>query len=138
MILENYHAQIYTNRSIAVLPFMKKEINTILGLLSDDVEWGEPENPFNPAGGTRKGHAGFMEWINIGRDAEDILILEPRQFLNDINTVAVAGYMKCLAKPTGKVYESDFVHLIKIKDNKIQKFQEFLDTYIAGEASRLN
>ncbi len=118
--------------------FMKKEINTILGLLSDDVEWGEPENPFNPAGGTRKGHAGFMEWINIGRDAEDILILEPRQFLNDINTVAVAGYMKCLAKPTGKVYESDFVHLIKIKDNKIQKFQEFFDTYIAGEAFRQN
>jgi hypothetical protein len=65
MILENYHAQIYTNRSIAVLPFMKKEINTILGLLSDDVEWGEPENPFNPA---------------------------------------------------GKVYESDFVHLIRIND----------------------
>ena len=58
--------------------FMKKEINTILGLLSDDVEWGEPENPFNPAGGTRKGHAGFMEWINIGKDAEDILVLEPK------------------------------------------------------------
>ncbi len=94
---------------------MKKEINTILGLLSDDVEWGEPENPFNPAGGTRTGHAGFMEWINIGKEAEDILILEPKQFLTIIDTVAVAGYMKCLAKPTGKVYESDFVHLIKIK-----------------------
>lgn len=116
--------------------FMKKEIMVILELLSEDVEWGEPENPYNPAGGTRTGHAGFMEWINIGKDAEDILVLEPRQFLTNDYSVAVAEYMKCRAKPTGKVYESDFVHLLKIKDNKIQKFQEFLDTYIAGEAFR--
>lgn len=116
--------------------FMKKEIMVILELLSEDVEWGEPENPYNPAGGTRTGHAGFMEWINIGKDAEDILVLEPRQFLTNDNSVAVAGYMKCRAKPTGKVYESDFVHLLKIKDNKIQKFQEFFDTYTAGEAFR--
>lgn len=116
--------------------FMKKDIPTILGLLREDVEWGEPENPFNPAGGKRTGHAGFMEWINIGKEAEDILVLEPKQFLTDNDSVAVVGYMKCRAKPTGKVYESDFVHLIKMKDHKIQKFQEFFDTYIAGEAFR--
>lgn len=116
--------------------FMKKDIPSILALLSEDVEWGEPENPFNPAGGTRTGHAGFMEWINIGKDAEDILVLEPRQFLTDDDSVAVTGYMKCRAKPTGKVYESDFVHLVKFRENKICKFQEFFDTYIAGEAFR--
>lgn len=44
--------------------------------------------------------------------------------------------MKCLAIPTGKIYESDFVHFFKIKDNKVGKFQEFFDTYIAGEAFR--
>ncbi len=117
--------------------FMKKDIPAILRLLSEDVEWGEPENPYNPAGGTRRGHSGFMEWINIGRDAEDILILEPKQFLTDDDSVAVTGYIKCRAKPTGKVYESDFVHLIKFQENKICKFQEFFDTYIAGEAFRL-
>jgi uncharacterized protein len=116
--------------------FSKKEIDKILEMLCDDVEWGEPENPYNPAGGTRKGHTGFLEWLNIGKDAEDILILEPKKFLTDNDSVAVIGYMKCLAKPTGKTYESDFVHFIKIKDNKINKFQEFFDTYIAGEAFR--
>ncbi len=116
--------------------FMNKDISAILGLLREDVEWGEPENPYNPAGGTRKGHTGFLEWINIGKDAEEILVLEPRQFLTDNDSVAVTGHMKCLAKPTGKVYESDFVHLVKIKNHKIQKFQEFFDTYIAGEAFR--
>jgi len=116
--------------------FSKKDINTILGLLSEDVEWGEPENPFNPAGGIRKGHAGFLEWLNIGKNAEDILVLEPKRFLRDNDSVAVIGYMKCQAKLTGKIYDSDFVHLAVIKDNKICKFQEFFDTYAAGEAFR--
>lgn len=116
--------------------FAKKEIGKILEMLCDDVEWGEPENPYNPAAGTRHGHAGFMEWVNIGKDAEDTLLLEPKKFLTDDDSVVVIGFMKCLAIPTGKTYESDFAHFIKIKDNKVSKFQEFFDTYIAGEAFR--
>ena len=116
--------------------FANRDINTIVGLLSSDVEWGEPENPFNPAGGTRHGHQGFLEWLNIGRQAEDILVLEPRKILTDNDSVAVVGYMRCRAIPTGKTYESDFVHLLTIKSGKVTKFQEFFDTYIAGEAFR--
>ena len=114
--------------------FSQKDIVSILGFLDEDVEWGEPENPYNPAGGTRKGHSGFMEWLNIGKNAEEILVLEPKRFLTDNDSVAVIGYMKCQAKTTGKIYESDFVHWAVIKNNKIVKFQEFFDTYIAGEA----
>ena len=116
--------------------FARRDINTILEMLSANVEWGEPENPFNPAGGTRHGHEGFLEWLNIGKQVEDILVLEPRKMLTDSDSVAVVGYMKCLAKTTGKPYESDFVHIVTLKDGKIVKFQEFFDTYVAGEAFR--
>ena len=50
--------------------FAERNITKILSLLSFDVEWGEPPNPFNPAAGTRYGHEGFLEWLNIGREAE--------------------------------------------------------------------
>ncbi|MDH7514198.1 MAG: nuclear transport factor 2 family protein [Clostridiales bacterium] len=116
--------------------FAKRNIDAILGMLSPDVEWGEPSNPYNPAGGTRHGHEGFLEWLNIGRQSEDILVLEPQKMLEDDDSVAVVGYMKCRAIPTGKVYESDFVHLVTIKSGKVVRFQEFFDTYIAGEAFR--
>jgi ketosteroid isomerase-like protein len=116
--------------------FAKRNINAILNLLSPDVEWGEPENPFNPAAGTRYGHDGFLEWINIGRESEEILALEPRKFLADNDSVAVVGYTKCLAKSTGKIYETDFVHLVTLKDGKVIRFQEFFDTYVAAEAFR--
>ncbi len=116
--------------------FSGRDIDAVMKLLSDDVVWGEPENPFNPAGGTRSGHAGFLEWARIGREAEEILALEPKKFLLDEESVAVVGFTKCLAKRTGKIYETDFVHLFTIRDGKVARFQEFFDTYIAGEAFR--
>ncbi|HVO74631.1 MAG TPA: nuclear transport factor 2 family protein [Ignavibacteriaceae bacterium] len=116
--------------------FAKHDIDAIISLLSPDVEWSEPANPFNPAGGIRFGHAGFLEWLRIGHDSEDILELKPKKFLMDQDSVAVVGYTRCLVKPTGKIYDTDFVHLITILQGKVVRFQEFFDTYIAGEAFR--
>ncbi|MBE0645621.1 MAG: nuclear transport factor 2 family protein [Bacteroidetes bacterium] len=116
--------------------FASRDIPGVLALLAEDVVWGEPDNPFNPAGGTRYGHTGFMEWVEIGKNAEEILLLEPAKMLTDADTVGVVGHMKCRALRTGKIYESDFVHLVTFRDGKVKSFQEFFDTYIAGEAFR--
>jgi ketosteroid isomerase-like protein len=116
--------------------FAERDIGAILGALSPEVEWGEPENPFNPAAGTRRGHEGFLEWLKVGRETEEILALEPRRFLTDDDSVAVVGHTRCLAKPTGKTYETDFVHLVTFKDALIVRFQEFFDTFAAAEAFR--
>jgi uncharacterized protein len=116
--------------------FGRRDMPAILAMLAEDVEWGEPANPFNPAGGTRRGHAGFLEWATIGRQAEEILVLDIRRMLADADSVAVVGFMRCRAIATGREYESDFVHLVTIRDGKVAKFQEFFDTYAAGEAFR--
>jgi uncharacterized protein len=116
--------------------FGRRDIESILANLADDVVWCEPSNPFNPASGARHGRAGFLEWLRIGMDAEDILVLDPRQFLTGENSVAVVGYTQCRAKTTGRVYETDFVHLFTFRDRKIARFQEFFDTFVAGEAFR--
>jgi ketosteroid isomerase-like protein len=58
--------------------FTNRDIPAILKMLSPAVEWAEPSNPHNPAGGTRRGHEAFLEWVEIGRQSEDILVLEPR------------------------------------------------------------
>ena len=73
--------------------FGRRDMPAILEMLSPEVEWGEPSNPYNPAGGMRRGHEGFLEWANVGRQAEDILVLEPRKMLVDEDSVAVVGYL---------------------------------------------
>jgi ketosteroid isomerase-like protein len=116
--------------------FSKKDINSIINMLSPKVEWSEPENPYNPAAGIHYGHKGFLEWVEIGSKAEEILVLDPKKMLSDSDSVAVFGYLKCKAVTTGKIYESDFIHLITFEDGKVIRFQEFFDTYAAGEAFR--
>jgi ketosteroid isomerase-like protein len=116
--------------------FGRADIGRIQAMLTPDVEWCEPENPFNPAGGMRRGHQGFLEWLSVGREAEEILVLEPRHFLSNEDMVAVIGYTKCLARSTARVYDTDFVHVITFKDGKVTRFQEFFDTYAASEAFR--
>ena len=61
--------------------FRKGDVSGILALLASDVEWSEPDNPYNPAAGTRRGHVGFLEWLRIGQASEDMVPVEPRQFM---------------------------------------------------------
>ena len=116
--------------------FGRGDIGSVIAALSPDVVWGEPDNPFNPAAGTWRGHAGFLEWASIGRQSEEILRLEPRQFIAQGDMVAVVGHTACIARPTGRSYETDFVHLVTLRGGKITRFQEFFDTYVAAEAFR--
>jgi ketosteroid isomerase-like protein len=83
-----------------------------------------------------RGHAGFLEWAKIGREAEEILGLDIQRMLVDEDSVAVVGHTKIRANSTGRIYETDFVHLVTVRDGKVTRFQEFFDTYAAGEAFR--
>jgi len=116
--------------------FAKRDIASILATLSPTVEWGEPSNPYNPAAGTRHGHEGFLEWLRVGNESEEVLVLEPKEFLANLTSVAVVGYTRCRVRATGRVYETEFVHLIALEDGKVQRFREFFDTYAAAEAFR--
>ena len=117
--------------------FARRDVGTILRLVADDVAWGQPDNPHIPSAGTRHGPTGVLEWLRIGNETEDILLFEPRRFLNDgEGEVAVVGRMRIRVKATGREYESDFVHLITVRDGRILRFQEVYDTFVAAEAFR--
>ena len=39
-------------------------------------------------------------------------------------------------KSTGREYESDFVHVFTVRDEKVARFQEFMDTAAVSAAYR--
>ena len=117
--------------------FAARDVPRLLAMLSPNVEWAEPANPFNPAAGTRRGHAGFLDWLRLGHEAEEVLVLEPRDFLANAQAVAVVGYARCRVRVTGREYGTEFVHLVTLENGKVKRFQEFFDTYAAAEAFRV-
>jgi uncharacterized protein len=116
--------------------FARRDIAAILGRLADDVVWAEPDNPWNPAAGTRRGHAGFLEWARVGSASEEILSLDVHQIIADTDRVIVVGHTRCRVRITGKTYDTDFIHLVTLHNGRVSRFQEFFDTYAAAEAFR--
>jgi len=116
--------------------FAARDIDALFGLLHEDVIWGEAPNPLIPSAGMRFGVEGVMEWLRIGKETETILAFEPVRFLADGDTVVVIGWTTIEARPTGKVYDTDFVHVVTVAGGRIARFQEFFDTWAAAEAFR--
>jgi ketosteroid isomerase-like protein len=114
--------------------FSRGDVATLLDAVSPDVEWGEPDNPFNPSAGTRRGHAGVVEWLRLGKDAEEILALEPQAFIAQGDRAVVVGHTSCRVRRTRKIYSTDFAHVVTIAHGKVERFREFFDTFAAAEA----
>ena len=114
--------------------FARRDIPAFLALLSEDIDWSQPTNVPIPTSGAWPGLAGVQEWLRRGNEAEEIAVLEPREFIGTGETVAVYGHTIVVARPTGRRYATDFVHWMQIREGKIVRFQEFFDTYAAAQA----
>ena len=53
---------------------------------------------------------------------------EPREFVDQGDTVVVLGYERSLVKPTGRTFENEWAHVFTLRDGKIAKFRAFEDT----------
>jgi ketosteroid isomerase-like protein len=48
----------------------------------------------------------------------------------------VLGHYVWHVKATGKVWESDFAHVLTVRDGKVTRWQEYTDTAALGDAFR--
>jgi uncharacterized protein len=116
--------------------FAARDIEALLALLGPEVEWGEADNPHIPSAGTRRGTSGVVEWLQVGNATEEIVSFDVRRILVDGDTAAVIGHTVVRARPTGRTYAMDFVHLVTVVEGKVTRFREFFDTWAAAEAFR--
>ncbi len=116
--------------------FAARDIEGLFAVLSPDVEWGEPGNPLIPSAGMRPGIAGVAEWLSIGNETEDIRAFDVDRILVDGDQAAVLGHTAIVARTTGTAYETDFVHIVTVRDGCVTRFVEFFDTWAAAEAFR--
>ena len=117
--------------------YKRHNISSVLDMFTYDAILHGPA----PAGvlpwcGVHKGRRGAAEFFKALGES-----LEPRQFelwdfIAQGNKVVVLGYQKGQAKPTGRPYEIEFVHLWSVRDGKFTEFRVFNDTAALVEALR--
>lgn len=111
------------------------DFEQLFSVLSDDCTLEYQGPPSIPFAGIFKGKDKCR--IFFGHVAEDVDIQEFRQdeFIVDGNMVAVTGHLKLLMHATGRVYDSDYVHVHNIRDGQIARFRDFQDTAKAAFVS---
>lgn len=114
----------------------EEELGPFLALCAADVVVEYPAEGRLPYGGTWSGKQRVADFLERHDAAEEVLAL-------DISDIAVAdaiafvrGRFTGMAKPAGQQWATDFVHVLTVRDDQLQRWQSFFDTAAAVEAHR--
>jgi ketosteroid isomerase-like protein len=114
--------------------FLRGDIESLLKLYAADVRW-EIYGPTSvPTTGTRNGLAEVRQFFAIVNDSLEVQSFEPQEFIAQGDQVAVLGHYNWKAKPTGRPFAANWVHVITLSNGKITRFREYTDTAAAVEA----
>lgn len=114
--------------------FGAHDIPAILSYLHDDIviEFYGPE--VIPYAGTYRGIAEAQRFFETVLSSIDINQFDAEEILSDADKVIVTGHLNLTTKSTGRVIDSDFVHVITLKDSKWLRFRDFMNTAVAVDA----
>jgi ketosteroid isomerase-like protein len=113
----------------AYAAFKKGDINGLLNMLTEDVEWITPgPTDVMPAAGTRRGRAGVADFFSTLSKQEDVELFEPEEYIAQGEKVVAINRYRGRIKATGRTAETVVVHVFDMKDGKVKRFREFFDT----------
>ena len=110
--------------------FGRGDIASVLGAMSPDVRWYEAEgNPYMPSGEAWVGHDALVKNLFTRIGAEwDRFTIKTKSFHGAGDSVIVEARYSGTYKPTGKSIDAQACHVWDLKDGKVARFQQYVDT----------
>jgi ketosteroid isomerase-like protein len=109
--------------------FKKGDIESVLKILTENVEWTTPGPPeLMPIAGRRRGRQEVAEFFATLKKQEDVELFEPQEYIAQRDKVVALIKYRGRVRATGKTVESNLVHIFTFVNGKIKSFQEYYDT----------
>ena len=110
--------------------FGRGDIPTVLGAMSPDIHWHQAEsNPYMPSGEAWVGPDAVLSNLLIRLGAEwDGFTVHPKSFHDAGGSVIVEARYSGSYKATGKKMDTQVCHVFDIRDGKVTRFQQYVDT----------
>ena len=108
--------------------FGRGDVEGLVSLLSEDIEWTAPGPKELPSSGVRRGHDQVRQFFGAINELYEFLAFEPQQFIGQGDTVVVTGIDTVRVKTTGKSVSGIWAHVFTVRNGKVVKFVEYLDT----------
>jgi ketosteroid isomerase-like protein len=110
------------------------DIQTLLSMCAQDIEWELPEVEGIPFTGKRRGPSQVADFFRIMSECQDTRDFKPDRFLAQGDQVIVLGHGTFTVKATGAEYSDDWCHVFRIAGGKVASFREYCDTHKAAQA----
>jgi ketosteroid isomerase-like protein len=111
--------------------FGRGDLNTLLDLFSDDIEWITPGPPELATSGRRRGRQQVAEFFRVVNESFEFHNFEPRTFVADDTRVIVLGVDEVTFRATGvRLPVMDWVHIFTFTNNKVTHFEEIFDASV--------
>ena len=107
----------------------------LLALSAEDIEWIIPGEDW-PLAGTHRGHAGLAAVLQKANETVETSFPEPPEFIAQGDRVLVVGFATGRVKATNKTFEDDWVFDVTVRDGKVTKIREYIDTQSLARASQ--
>ena len=114
----------------------RRDKQDLLALSSEDIEWIIPGEDW-PLAGTRHGHAGLADLLETASKSIETST-EPREFVAQGERVLVVGFARGKIKATNKTFEDDWIFAITVRDGRLTKIREYVDTQALARASQMD
>jgi ketosteroid isomerase-like protein len=113
----------------AYAAFKRGDIPALLNLLAEDVTWIQPGQTETVAtAGERHGRQQVAQYFALVNDIFEVEAFEPQEFIAAGEKVVVLGRYRRRVKATGRVDESDWVHVFTVRGDEIIAHRAYADT----------
>ena len=106
----------------------------LLALSAEDIEWIIPGQNW-PLAGTHRGHAGIADVLQKASGEIETAYPKPPEFVAQGDRVLVIGVATGKIKATNKPFKDEWVFDITVRDGKLTRIQEYIDTQALARAS---
>ena len=114
--------------------FNAGDIDGLLSMMADNVEWVLPDMSDVPFAGARSGHASVAAFFESVLEHQEPKSIDVHGMIAQGNRVVAHGHYAWHVKATGRDFEGDYVHIWTVEGGKVTRFQEYTDTAAAVAA----
>ncbi|PTT94577.1 ketosteroid isomerase, partial [Pseudomonas sp. HMWF005] len=82
-------------------------------------------------------HAGLADLLETASRSMETST-EPREFIAQEDRVLVVGFAKGKIKASNKTFEDDWIFAITVRDGRLTKIREYIDTQALARASQID
>jgi uncharacterized protein len=109
----------------------------LLALVAEDIEWIIPGEDW-PLAGTHRGRAGLAAVLQKASEEVETTYPAPPEFVAQGDRVLVVGVATGKIKATNKPFKDDWVFDITVRDRKVTKIREYIDTQALARAAKMD